>query len=82
MHLSKLFVGDVGVNLRSGDRGVTEEGLDRTDVGAVDQKIGGIGVTQSVGCHFFNDTGLGGIFLDNALNRARSQIFSVGVSAV
>ncbi len=35
MHFFEMLVGDVGVDLGSGDVGVAEHGLDGTDVGAV-----------------------------------------------
>ena len=37
----QVFVGVVGVDLRGSDVGVPEHHLDRADVGAVLQKIGG-----------------------------------------
>ena len=48
VHFSKLFVRNVGVDLGSRDGSVAEHRLDGADIGAVAQKVGGIGVTKSM----------------------------------
>ena len=45
----EVGVGDVGVNLGSGDVGMAEHGLDRTQVGAIHEKVSSEAVAQSVG---------------------------------
>lgn len=42
----EVLVGDVGVDLGGGDRRVSQQGLDRTDVGAVGQEVGGEAVAH------------------------------------
>ena len=37
MNIAELFVGNVGVDLGSGDVGVSKEGLDGADIGTVGQ---------------------------------------------
>ena len=37
VNFAELFVGNVGIDLGSGDRGVAKHRLDRTDVGAITQ---------------------------------------------
>lgn len=45
MNFAKMGIGDVGVNLGGGNVGVTEERLDRAQVGAVHKEVGGKAVT-------------------------------------
>ena len=52
MDVFEMLVGDVGVDLGSGDVGVAELFLDAADIGAVDQQVGGITVAKGVGSGF------------------------------
>jgi len=61
VHRAELAVGDVGINLRRRDIAVTEKQLNRTEVGAVAQEVGGETVAQSVRRHFFHNSSLGGV---------------------
>ena len=65
---AELFVSNVRVNLRGGDGGVTEEGLDGAQVGAVGKQIGGETMADDMRRHFFGDTGLDGVVFNNSLN--------------
>ena len=47
--LAQAFLGDVGVDLGGGERGVAEQRLDAAQVGAVVEQVGGEGVAQLVG---------------------------------
>ncbi len=48
MNFAEVRVGDVRINLRRVDGGVTEELLDGADVGAIGEKVGGEGVAERV----------------------------------
>ena len=41
VYVSKALVGDVGIDLGGGDAGVSQQGLDRTDVSAVLKQVCG-----------------------------------------
>ena len=49
MDFFELSVGNMSVNLGGGDRRVTEHCLNRTDIGAISQEIGGIAMTERMG---------------------------------
>lgn len=68
MYLTKMWVGDVSVDLSSGNVGMAEEGLDGTKIGAVHDEIGGKRMTKSVGGDMFGDAGNAGVFFDETLN--------------
>lgn len=57
MNFFELFVRDVGVNLCSGDGAVAEHFLDGADVGAIDEQLGGVAVTEGVRGNFLYDAG-------------------------
>ncbi len=44
----QALVGDMGIDLRRGQRGVTQDLLDATQVGAALEQMGGHGVPESV----------------------------------
>ena len=52
MDISQLFVCNMGVNLGSGDVGVTEKSLDGAEVGAVGEQVGGETVADDMGRDF------------------------------
>ena len=58
--LAKVIDGDFGVELGGGHRGVTEQLLDHTDVGASGQQVRGEGVAQDVGRNVPTATGQAG----------------------
>jgi len=64
----EMGVGDMGIDLCGGDVGVAEERLDRTEVGAVHEEVGGERVSQGVGRNVFGDAGFFGVFFDEALD--------------
>ena len=70
MNFAKVGIGDVSVDLGGGNVGVTEEGLDRAQVGAVHKEVGGKTVTQSMWSDMFGDAGVASVSLDDALNAA------------
>ncbi len=87
MDFFQLFVGDVGIDLGSGDRGVAKHRLDASNIGAISEQIGGKAVAEGMGVDVFQDTGFGGIVLDDAGDTAGGQaerlapaIFSVDES--
>ena len=51
VHLAQALAGDVGVDLRGADAGVTKEFLDDAKIGAAFQEMGGKAVPQHVRCH-------------------------------
>ena len=48
---------DRGVNLRRGNARVAEHFLDRAQVGAAREQVGGERMSQRMGFHIFRDTG-------------------------
>lgn len=66
--LFEVGVGDVGVNLGSADVGMAEHGLDRAEVGAVHEEVGGEAVTEGVGGDVFRDAGFFGVGLDDTFD--------------
>ena len=73
MDLAQVRVGDVCVDLGRADRSVTEELLDRTDVGAIVQKVGGEDMPQNVRGHFLRNACFCRVAFDDPLDRARSE---------
>ena len=74
MDLSELLVRDVGVDLGRGDRRVAEHGLDRADIGAVAEQIGGERVPERMGRDLFADNArFDGVFMDDSLDAPRRQ---------
>ena len=72
-----MGIRDVGVDLRGGDVGMAEHGLDSAEVGAVHEEIGGEGMTQSVRADVLSDAGHAGVFFDDALDAARGEAAEV-----
>ena len=70
---SQVFVGEMSVDLRGADVGVAEHHLDRADVGAVLQKIGGERVAQLVRADLFYHSGRDRVFFYHPLHRAGSE---------
>ena len=62
----------MGVNLSGRNIGMSQEGLDGADVGAVHEKVSRERVTESVRSNVFYDAGGARVFVDDALNRAGS----------
>ena len=73
VNFAKVRIGDVSVDLGGGNVGVTEKGLDGTQVGTIHKKIGGKTVTQSMRSDMFGDAGVASMSLDDALNAARGE---------
>lgn len=69
--VAKMGVGDVGVDLSGADVGVAEERLDRAEVGAVDEEVGGEGVAEGVGGNVFGNACDTDVFVDDAFDGAR-----------
>lgn len=69
----EVLVGNVGVNLGSGDVGVSEHGLDGADVGAVHEEVGGEAMAQGMWGNVFGDAGHFGVFLDDAFDGTRGE---------
>lgn len=64
----EMRVGDVSVDLGGADIGVTKHCLDRANIGAIHEQIGGKTVTQSMWGNMFGDPGHLCVFLDHALD--------------
>ena len=67
----------MGVNLRGGNAGVAEQGLDGADVRAVLQEVGGKAMAQRMRGNFFDNAGQAAIFFYNALDLARGQAWNI-----
>ena len=65
-----MGVRDVGIDLRGGDVGMAEHGLNSAKIGAVHEKVGGEGMTQSVRADVLSDAGHAGVFFDDTLDAA------------
>ena len=76
VHFLEMGVGHVGIDLGSGDIAMPQHRLDRAQVSAVHQQIGGKGMAQSVRGDMLGDAGCLSIFTDNSLDRAGSQTAS------
>ena len=63
----------MGVNLGGGDIGVAEHGLNRAEVGAVHEKVGGERVAEGVGSDVFGDAGGFGVVVDDTLDGAGGE---------
>lgn len=70
MDVFEFAVGDVGVDLRGGNVGVSQQCLHRADVGAVHQKIGGELVAQLVRGYLAQDARLARVELHEPLDGA------------
>jgi len=66
-------MGDVGVAFSSTEGGVTEEGLNVTDVGAAFKEVGGKGVAEAVNREFFGDFGAADGVVENVLGGTDCQ---------
>ena len=64
----QMLVGNVGIDLGSGDVGVAKERLHRAQVGAVFQKVGRKRVADDVRRDFARNASERGIFFDRALD--------------
>ena len=73
VHFLEMRVGHVGVDLGSGDIAVPQHRLDRAQVGAIHQQVGGERVAQGVRGDMLSDAGCLSIFTDDSLDRAGSQ---------
>lgn len=71
MNLAKTLVCDMRVDLRCGDRGVAEEGLDGADVGTVSEQVRCERMPQRVRGDVLRDTGGTRVVIDDALDAAR-----------
>ena len=72
MYLAEVLVGNMGVNLGGGYRGVAEHDLDAANVCSVQEQVGGKGVAQGMGRNILDDAGLQGMALDEPVDRAWS----------
>lgn len=75
-----MGVGNVGVNLGGTDIGVTEEGLNRAEIGAVHEEISSKAVTQSVRSDMFGDAGRAGVFFNNTFNATRGNTAKIATN--
>ena len=84
MDLAEVGVGNVGIDLSCGDVGVSEEGLDRAEVGAVHEEVGGERVAEGMRGNMFSDSGGASVFFDNTLDGAGGEAAEIagGVDSV
>lgn len=68
-----MWVGDVGVNLSSGNIGVAKHSLDGANIGTVHEQISGETMTQSVRGDVLSDAGEFSVFLDDTLDGTRGE---------
>lgn len=68
-----MLVTDVSIDLGSGDGGVSQESLNRADIGAVSQEIGREGMTEGMRGNFFGNASFGGVISDDALDTSRGK---------
>ena len=73
---AEAFLGDVGVDLGGGQRGMAQKGLDAAEIGSVVEKVGGEGVAQLVGRHVEGDLGLGEVLLEEGVDGAGGETLS------
>ena len=52
---------------------MTEHGLDAADIGAVDEEVGGVAVSESMRGDLLHDAGNFGIFGDDALDASGGE---------
>src|SRR3989304_9307375 len=52
VHVSQLFVGDMGINLGGGDVGMTKHYLNGTNISTIGKQISGKAVSNDVRSHF------------------------------
>ena len=68
-----MCIGYMRINLGGGNIGMAEHGLNRANIGAVHEEIGGEGMAKSMRGDMFGDAGLFSVFFDNALDRASGE---------
>jgi hypothetical protein len=73
MYFLEMLIGDMGVDLGGGDRGVSEHRLDAPDIRSIGEEIGSKGVPQRMRVDIFDDAGFGGIVFDDAFDTSRCQ---------
>ena len=73
VYLFCLGFTDVGINLGSGQTGVSEQFLHHPQVGPAVEQMCGKGVADGMGVHFFIDAALFGILLHDFLDTPFNQ---------
>lgn len=73
MNFFQSFIGNVGIDLSSGDRGVAEHRLNRTDIGAVHEEIGRETVAEGMRMDILHDAGFFRIVLDQPCDGPRRE---------
>ena len=66
MDIAELFVRHMSVDLRCGNVGVAEGGLDGAEIGAVWKQVGGEGVANGVRRYFLGNSGFNGVMFDDS----------------
>ena len=59
--------------MSSGNVGVAEEHLDRTEIGAITEQIGGKTVTQGMGRNMLSNASFKAVILNHPLDTTRSE---------
>ena len=65
MHRYQIFFIDLSINLGGGDAGMSQKLLNRSQIGAPFDHMGGKTVAESMRADFFGDSGFQGVFLDH-----------------
>ncbi len=73
MSFFQVFIGDMGVDLGSGDGGVSEHSLDGSYVRTVLEEVGSEAVTEGMWMDILHDTSLGGIVFHESLDTSGSE---------
>ena len=74
VYFAQLAIGDMSIDLRGGDAGMSEHGLHRADIGAIYQKIGCKGMAQGMRCDFLGDAGANSVFFYHSFDAAGSKL--------
>ena len=69
----ELLVGDVGIDLGGSDGGMAQHRLDAPDIGAVLEEVSRKAMAESMRMDLFDDSGFGGIELDQSLDASRGE---------
>ena len=73
MYFPQLAIGDVGVDLRRRDARVSEHGLHRSDIRAVEEEVGRITVAHGVRGDVFRESRGMGILFNEPLDAPRGE---------
>ena len=73
VNLFEMMIRDVGIDLGGRNIGVAEQGLNRTKVCAIHEKVRSEGMPERVWTDMLGDAGHASIFFDDAFDRASGE---------